>query len=76
MGWSTREMLKGQVEANYDLKKIPVWNCQNYLKRKRTWSWERNVEGGISGNLKGRKMCGYDQNVRNSQAIKKQKILW
>lgn len=26
-------------------------------------------------NLKGRKMCRFDQNVRNSQAIKKQKIL-
>lgn len=26
-------------------------------------------------NLKGRKMSGFDQNVRNSQAIKKQKIL-
>lgn len=69
MGWSTREKLKGQVEANYDLKKIPVWNSQNYFKKE-------NMKLREKSNLKGRKMCGFDQNVRNSQAIKKQKILW
>lgn len=75
MGWSTREMLKGQVEANYDLKKNTCMKLSKLFKKKENMKLREKSGRGISGNLKGRKMCGFDQNVRNSQAIKKQKIL-
>lgn len=45
------------------------------FKKKENMKLREKSGRGISGNLKGRKMCEFDQNVRNSQAIKKHKIL-